>query len=62
MNRVSAPMVATPWGDSDLLRDRMLRPGPGTPREEVVGNQRERLFAAMVASVAETGLRGDAGR
>ena len=33
----------------------MLRPGPGTPREEVVRNQRERLFAAMVASVAARG-------
>ncbi len=48
-------MVATPWGQSDLLRDRKLRPGPGTPREEVIRNQRERLFAAMVASVAERG-------
>ena len=48
-------MVVTPWGQSDSLRDRMLRPGPGTPREEVVRNQRERLFAAMVASVAERG-------
>jgi AcrR family transcriptional regulator len=48
-------MVATPWGDSDALRERRLRPGPGTPREEVVVNQRQRLFGAMVASVAERG-------
>jgi AcrR family transcriptional regulator len=48
-------MVATPWGDSDSLRDRKLRPGPGTPKEEVVANQRERLFGAMVASVADRG-------
>jgi AcrR family transcriptional regulator len=51
-------MVATPWGDSDSLRDRRLRPGPGVPREDVVGNQRERLFGAMVASVSERGYAG----
>jgi AcrR family transcriptional regulator len=33
----------------------MLRPGRGTPREEAEKNQRERLFAAMVATVAEKG-------
>jgi len=33
----------------------MLRRGPGTPREEVIANQRERLFGAMVASVANRG-------
>jgi len=48
-------MVLTPWGESGGLRDRRLRPGPGVPREEVVANQRERLFGAMVASVAERG-------
>ena len=48
-------MVATPWGQSDALRERRLRPGPGTPREEVLANQRQRLFGAMVASVAERG-------
>ncbi|HET9592623.1 MAG TPA: TetR/AcrR family transcriptional regulator, partial [Solirubrobacterales bacterium] len=32
-----------------------LRPGRGTPREEAERNQRERLFAAMVATVAERG-------
>ncbi|HEX3733546.1 MAG TPA: TetR/AcrR family transcriptional regulator [Solirubrobacterales bacterium] len=48
-------MVATPWGQSESLRDRRLRPGPGTPREDVVANQRERLFGAMVASVSSRG-------
>src|ERR1700753_2227793 len=48
-----AAMVETPWGDSAKLRDRKLRPGRGTPREEAERNQRERLFAAMVATVAE---------
>jgi AcrR family transcriptional regulator len=48
-------MVATPWGNSDSLREKRLRPGPGTPRDEVIANQRQRLFGAMVASVAERG-------
>lgn len=51
-------MVRTPWGNSDELRERKLRPGPGVAREEVVTNQRERLFGAMVASVAERGYEG----
>ena len=50
-----AEMVRTPWGNADELRGRMLRPGPGMPREEVARNQRERLFGAMVASVAAKG-------
>ena len=33
----------------------MLRPGPGTPPADVARNQRERLFGAMVACVAERG-------
>ena len=49
-------MVITPWGESGTLRDRQLRPGLGTPRGEVVRNQRERLFAAMVTSIAERGF------
>lgn len=48
-------MVATPWGDSDALREKRLRPGPGTARDEVLENQRQRLFGAMVASVSERG-------
>src|SRR5215469_11660059 len=54
-NKVRGGMVATPWGKSGSLRERRLRPGPGMPREEVIANQRERLFGAMVASVAERG-------
>src|SRR6201994_4696083 len=48
-------MVRTPWGDAARLRDRKMRPGRGTPREEAERNQRERLFAAMVATVADKG-------
>jgi AcrR family transcriptional regulator len=48
-------MVDTPWGPSESLRERRLRPGPGTPVDEVARNQRERLFGAMVASVYERG-------
>jgi AcrR family transcriptional regulator len=45
----------TPWGRSDSLRERRLRPGPGTRPEEVAENQRQRLFGAMVASVSVSG-------
>src|SRR4249919_2799781 len=55
VNSVYRGMVATPWGDSGALREKRLRPGPGTPRDEVLANQRQRLFGAMVASVAERG-------
>jgi AcrR family transcriptional regulator len=48
-------MVRTPWGDAGQLREKKLRPGRGTPRKEAERNQRERLFAAMVATVAEKG-------
>ncbi|HEX6206250.1 MAG TPA: TetR/AcrR family transcriptional regulator [Solirubrobacterales bacterium] len=48
-------MTRTPWGDAASLRERKLRPGRGTPREEAEKNQRERLFAAMVAAVARKG-------
>jgi len=50
-------MVMTPWGDSESLRERRLPPGPGRPRDEVIANQRERLFGAMVASVSSRGYR-----
>jgi AcrR family transcriptional regulator len=50
--------MRTPWGESSRLRDKMLPPGRGTPREEAERNQRERLFGAMVASVAEKGYEG----
>ena len=48
-------MTKTPWGDAASLRERKLRPGRGTPRDEAEKNQRERLFAAIVATVAEKG-------
>jgi AcrR family transcriptional regulator len=48
-------MVTTPWGDAGTLRDRKLRPGRRLPPEEVARNQRERLFAALVAVVADKG-------
>jgi AcrR family transcriptional regulator len=48
-------MAQTPWGDASQLREKKLRPGRGTPREESERNQRERLFAAMVATVDEKG-------
>jgi AcrR family transcriptional regulator len=47
--------VRTPWGDSSSLRERRLAPGRGTPRQTVEQNQRERLYGAMVACVAEKG-------
>jgi AcrR family transcriptional regulator len=48
-------MVATPWGDTDTFRERRLSPGRAVDREQVERNQRQRLFGAMVASVAERG-------
>jgi AcrR family transcriptional regulator len=48
-------VVRTPWGDAKTLRDRKLRPGQRLPPDEVARNQRERLFAALVAVVAEKG-------
>ena len=50
-----AAMARTPWGDADSLRERKLRPGQRLPADEVARNQRQRLFAAMVAVVAEKG-------
>lgn len=48
--------VGTPWGNSGELRNRKLHPGSGTPRLEVVRNQRARLFGAIVAVVSEKGF------
>ena len=48
-------MTTTPWGDSEELRDRQLRPGPGATREEVEANQRQRIFGGMIAAIAEHG-------
>jgi AcrR family transcriptional regulator len=47
--------VKTPWGDSEELRGRKLRPGSGHTRALAERNQKERLFAAMAATVAEKG-------
>lgn len=48
-------MTTTPWGDATQLRARRLRPGPGADPAAVSRNQRERMYAAMVAAVAENG-------
>jgi AcrR family transcriptional regulator len=52
---LTSTMVDTPWGSSERLRERRLKPGPGRSREAVEANQRERLFGAMVACVAQRG-------
>src|SRR5690349_11318811 len=49
-------MVVTPWGESGTLREGMLSPGPSNSPDAVAENQRQRLFGAMVGSVAERGL------
>lgn len=48
-------MTTTPWGDATQLRARRLRPGPGADPSAVTRNQRERMYAAMVAAMAENG-------
>lgn len=50
-----APMVETPWGNPDELRSRKLRPGGASPEDETAASQRERIFGAIVAAVAEKG-------
>ncbi len=50
--------MLTPWGRSDQLRARRLRPGPGKQRAEVERNHRERLYGAVVAVVDEVGYEG----
>jgi AcrR family transcriptional regulator len=50
-----APLSTTPWGSADQLRSRQLRPGPGNDPAAVARNQRERLYGATVATVAEHG-------
>lgn len=52
---VARAMVRTPWGDSDRLGERRLPPGRGAPRQAVRENQRQRLLAALVGTVAEKG-------
>jgi AcrR family transcriptional regulator len=48
-------IVRTPWGEADTLRDRRLPPGRSGDRDAARREQRERLFAAMVASCVERG-------
>jgi AcrR family transcriptional regulator len=48
-------MTMTPWGESETLRERRLRPGPGVDREAVELNQRERLYGATIAVIANKG-------
>jgi AcrR family transcriptional regulator len=48
-------MPATPWGHTDGLRARRLAPGPSSDPAKALRSQRERLFAATVAVVAEKG-------
>jgi AcrR family transcriptional regulator len=48
------PMLQTPWGDADSLRDRPAA-SSGRDRDAARREQRERLFAAMVASCERKG-------
>lgn len=50
-----SPLSTTPWGPAEELRTRQLRPGPGNSPRAVERNQRERLYGATVATVAEHG-------
>ena len=50
-----ARMVITPWGDASDLKAKKMRPGGGTRDARTAGSQRERIFAAMVATVSEKG-------
>ena len=47
--------MRTPWGDSEELHERKLRPGPRHSRAQAERNQKERLFAALTAVVDERG-------
>jgi AcrR family transcriptional regulator len=48
-------MLQTPWGDADTLRERRLPPGRSGDRDAARRDQRERLFAALVATCDEKG-------
>jgi AcrR family transcriptional regulator len=48
-------MLVTPWGDAETLRDRRLPPGRSGDRAAARREQRERLFAALVANCARKG-------
>jgi AcrR family transcriptional regulator len=47
--------MKTPWGEAATLRDRCLRPGAGTSREQIEQNQRQRLYGAVVAVTTSKG-------
>jgi AcrR family transcriptional regulator len=47
--------LQTPWGDASTLRERRLPPGRSGDRDAARREQRERLFAAIVASCDEKG-------
>jgi AcrR family transcriptional regulator len=49
-------VVLTPWGDADTLRQRRLPPGRSGDRDAARRDQRERLFAAVVATCEEKGF------
>jgi AcrR family transcriptional regulator len=49
-------VVLTPWGDADTLRQRRLPPGRSGDRDAARREQRERLFAAVVANCEEKGF------
>jgi AcrR family transcriptional regulator len=48
-------MLQTPWGDADTLRERRLPPGRSGDRDAARREQRERLFAAIVATCSQKG-------
>jgi AcrR family transcriptional regulator len=48
-------MLVTPWGDAETLRERRLPPGRSGDRAAARREQRERLFAALVASCSQKG-------
>ena len=50
-----ARSTITPWGSAGELRSRQLPPGPSSDPDAVERNQRERLYGATVAAVAEHG-------
>src|SRR6478736_5330310 len=51
-------MTMTPWGDASELRARRLRPVPSADPAAVTRNQRERMYAALVATVGQNGFEG----
>lgn len=56
--QVVGATVGTPWGSASELKKRKLHPGSGTPRAEVIRNQREALLHIMDDLCAELGYAG----